>query len=98
MHLAYYVFPSNLQRNCIVTVPDQLWEKQIEDDGVATFVQATVVQGDLGPRGQMSKGTNVQGTVVQGYFGPRRLLSKKAFTCDKLAQIIFFILHWILQY
>ena len=68
MHLAYYVFPSNLQRNCIVTVPDQLWKKQIEDDDVATFVQ---------------------GTVVQGYFGPRRLLSEKAFTSDKLAQIIF---------
>ena len=40
------------------------------------------------PRRPWSKGTNVQGTVVQGDFGPRRLLSKKAFTSDKLAQII----------
>ena len=38
---------------------------------------------------QLGVATFVQGTVVQGDFGPRRLLSKKAFTSDKLAQIIF---------
>ena len=53
---------------------------------------------DSCPRRPWSKGTNVQGTVVQGDFGPRRLLSKEAFTSDKLAQIIFFILYWILRY
>ena len=39
--------------------------------------------------------TFVQGTVVQGDFGLRRHLSKEAFTCDKLAQIIFFSLLYI---
>ena len=63
---------------------DQVYKTQ-NLDGVATFVQGAVVQGDLGPRGQIYKGT-----VVQRDFGPRRLLSKEAFTSDKLAQIIFF--------
>ena len=53
-------------------------------NGVATFVQVTVVQGDLGRSGQI-----VQGTVIRGDFGPRRILSKEAFTIDNLAQIIF---------
>ena len=50
-------------------------------------------------KGQLSKetlvqGDKVQGTVVQGDFGPGRLLSKKAFTSDRLAQIIFFIFYY----
>ena len=53
---------------------------------------------DSYPRRPGSKGTNVQGTVVQWDFGPRRLLSKEAFTSDKLAQIIFFLLYWISRY
>ena len=53
---------------------------------------------DSCPRRPLSKGTNVQGTVVKGNFGPMRLLSKEAFTIDKHAQIIFFILYWILRY
>ena len=42
--------------------------------GVATFVQGTVVQGDLGPRGQMSKGQLSKEILVQGDFCPRKLL------------------------
>ena len=37
----------------------------------------TVVQGDLGPRGQMSKDHFVQGTLVQEDFFPMRLWSKE---------------------
>ena len=65
----------------------------VADGGMDTFVQGTVVKGYLCPRRQMSKET-----VVQGDFGPRRLLSKEAFTSDKLAHIIFFILYWMLLY
>ena len=50
------------------------------------------------PRIPWSKGTNVQGTVVQGDFGSSRLLSTETFTSDKLAQIIFYILYWMLWY
>ena len=53
--------------------------------GVDTFVQGTVVQGDLCPRGQMFRGTGGKGD-----FGPRRLLSKEDFTRDKLVQMISF--------
>ena len=42
--------------------------------GVATFVQGTVVQGDLGPRGQMSKGQLAKEILVRGDFCPRKLL------------------------
>ena len=41
---------------------------------VATFVQGTVVQGDLGPRGQMSKGQLAKEILVRGDFCPRKLL------------------------
>ena len=46
----------------------------IEDvkNGVATFVQGTVVQGDLGPRGQMSKGQLSKENLVRGDFCPRK--------------------------
>ena len=39
--------------------------------GVATFFQGTVVQGDLGPRGKMSKGPLPKEILVQGDFSPR---------------------------
>ena len=42
--------------------------------GVATFVKETVVQGDLGPRGQMSKGQSSKENLVKGDFCPRKLL------------------------
>ena len=42
--------------------------------GVATFVQGTVVQEDLGLRGQMSKGQMSKEILVQGDFCPRKLL------------------------
>ena len=56
--------------------------------GDSKFVLGTDVQGELSPRGQISKGD----------FCPRRLFSKEAFNSDKLARIIFFILYWILRY
>ena len=43
-------------------------------EGVATFVQGTVIQGDHGPRGQMFKGQLSKATLVQGNFFPRKLL------------------------
>ena len=43
-------------------------------NGVATFVQGTVVLGDLGPRGQMSKGQLSKEILVRGDFCPRKLL------------------------
>ena len=42
--------------------------------GVATFVQGTVVLGDLGSSGQMSKGQLSKKILVQGDFCPRKLL------------------------
>ena len=42
--------------------------------GVATFVQGTFVQGDHGPRGQMSKGQFSKEILVRGDFCPRKLL------------------------
>ena len=59
-----------------------------EGNGVATFVQGTVVQGDHGPRGQMSKEI-----LVRGDFCPRKLLP-----VISLLKLFFFILYWILQY
>ena len=61
--------------------------------GVATFVQGTVVQGDLGPRGQMSKGQLSKEILVRGDFCPRKLLP-----VISLLKLFFFILYWILQY
>ena len=42
--------------------------------GVATFVQGTVVQGDLGTKGQMSKEQLSKKILVRGDFCPRKLL------------------------
>ena len=46
-----------------------------------TFVQKTVVQGYLCPKGQIY----MQGKVS------KRLMSERAFTSDELAQIIFLV-------
>ena len=42
--------------------------------GVATFVQGTVLLGDLGSSGQMSKGQLSKKILVQGNFCPRKVL------------------------
>ena len=49
-------------------------ETLVQFRGVATFVQGTFAQGDLGPRGQMSKGQLSKEILVQGDFCPRKLL------------------------
>ena len=60
-----------------------MWVEIFDKQGVATFAQGTVVQGDLGPRGQMSKEI-----LVQGDFCPRKLLPVtsllKSFFCSLL--------------
>ena len=68
-------------------------EKLCEKFGVATFVQGTDVQGDHGPRGQMSKGQLSKEISVRGDFCPRKLLP-----LISLLKLFFFILYWILQY
>ena len=52
--------------------------------GVATFDQGTVVQGDHGPRGQMSKGQLSKEILVQGDFCPMKL-----FPVISLLQLFF---------
>ena len=47
--------------------------KTINLSGVTTFVQGTIVQGDMGPRGQMSKGQLSKEFLVQGDFCPSKL-------------------------
>ena len=42
--------------------------------GVATFVPGTVILGDQGPRGQMSKGKLSKEILLRGDFCPRKLL------------------------
>ena len=66
------------------------WKDRI---GVATFVQGTLVQGDIGPRGQMSKGQLSKGILVRGDFFPRKLLP-----VITLLKLFFFILYWLLRY
>ena len=80
---------------------DQTWKKLFSSASQFLGLKngcCHICPRDSCPRRPWSKGTNVQGTVVKGDFGPRRLLSKEAFTIDKLAQIIFFILYWMLRY
>ena len=64
-HSHFYTLPS------VVT---SLYPLLINNIGVATFVQGTVVQVDHGPRGQMSKGQLSKEILVQGDFCPRKLL------------------------
>ena len=65
----------------------------ISSSGVATFVQGTVVQGDLCPRGQMSKRQFSKEILVRGDFCPRKLLP-----VISLLKLFFSILYWMLQY
>ena len=55
-------------------VYQQLSNYKKPQGGVATFVQGTVVLGDLGSSGQMSKGQLSKKILVQGDFWPRKLL------------------------
>ena len=65
----------------------------IKNYGVDTFVQGTVVQGDYGPRGQMSKGQLSKEIYVRGDFCPRKLLP-----VISLLKLFFFLLYWMLRY
>ena len=54
--------------------PPPLNITHIIQNGVATFVQETVVQGDNGPRGQMYKGQLSKEILVRGDVCPRKFL------------------------